>query len=121
MKITVLVVDDSSQMRQLLSFTLKDAGYDVVSAVNGNDALNKLTEMHIDIVVADLNMPWMDGISHVKELRRSETTKHTPIIMICTADHEDEKAEGKRAGADGCLVKPFTPQQLLEVVRQFVP
>ncbi len=117
---TVLIVDDSTSMRQLVSFTLKDAGYEIVEAVNGRDALNKLNGKKIEMVITDLNMPEMDGIELIRQLRNNSGFRFTPIVMLTTESQESKKQEGKRAGASGWIVKPFTPEQLIAVVKKFV-
>lgn len=115
-----LVVDDSASMRQLVSFTIKEAGFDVIVAENGKDALAKLGGQKVDMVVTDLNMPEMDGITLIKQLRSLPAYKFTPIVMLTTESQESKKQEGKSAGASGWIVKPFSPDKLLEVVRKFV-
>lgn len=120
MEKTVLIVDDSTSMRQLVSFTLKDAGYNVIEASDGRDALNKINGSKISLVITDLNMPGMDGISFIKALRNQPNFRFTPIIMLTTESQEAKKAEGRRAGASGWIVKPFTPEQLIEIVKKFV-
>jgi len=115
-----LVVDDSASMRQLVSFTIKDAGYDVSVAENGKDALAKLSNGKVDMVITDLNMPDMDGIELIKKLRAMPDYKFTPIIMLTTESQELKKQEGRQAGASGWIVKPFSPEQLLGVVKKFV-
>jgi two-component system chemotaxis response regulator CheY len=117
---TILIVDDSASMRQLVTFALKDAGYDVIAAVDGKDALGKLTGTKVDMVVTDLNMPNMDGITLIKQLRSSINSKFTPVVMLTTESQESKKQEGKTAGASGWLVKPFTPDKLIEVIKKFV-
>jgi two-component system chemotaxis response regulator CheY len=117
---TVLIVDDSASMRQLVSFALKDSGYDVIDAVNGKDAMNKLNGTKIDMVITDLNMPEMDGIEFIKQLRTKSGYKFTPIVMLTTESQESKKQEGKQAGASGWIVKPFTPEQLIDIVKKFV-
>lgn len=117
---TLLIVDDSASMRQLVTFALKGAGYDVIAAVNGKDALSKVAGARIDMVVTDLNMPEMDGITLIKQLRSSPATKFTPVVMLTTESQESRKVEGKQAGASGWIVKPFTPDQLIETVKRFV-
>ncbi len=116
---TVLIVDDSASMRQLVSFALKDAGYNVVDAVNGRDALNKLNGGKIEVVITDLNMPEMDGIELIKQLRLKPGYKFTPIVMLTTESQESKKQEGRQAGASGWIVKPFTPEQLVDTVKKF--
>ncbi len=115
-----LVVDDSASMRQLLSFAIKDAGYDVLVAENGKDALTKLGGAKVDMVITDLNMPEMDGIEFIKQLRGMTDYRFAPIVMLTTESQEEKKQEGRRAGASGWIVKPFSPEQLLNVVRKFM-
>ncbi|OGW42343.1 MAG: two-component system response regulator [Nitrospirae bacterium GWD2_57_9] len=115
-----LVVDDSASIRQLVSFTLTEAGHEVLSAENGSDALQKLSGSKIDMVITDLNMPDMDGIELIRKLRSMDDYRFSPILMLTTESQEAKKQEGKRAGASGWIVKPFSPQQLLTVVRKFV-
>jgi two-component system chemotaxis response regulator CheY len=115
-----LIVDDSASMRQLMSFTIKDAGYGVLVAENGKDALGKLNGEKVDMVITDLNMPEMDGIELIKQLRAMPGYKFAPIVMLTTESQEARKQEGRQAGASGWIVKPFSPVQLLDVVRKFV-
>jgi two-component system chemotaxis response regulator CheY len=115
-----LIVDDSSSMRQLVSFTIKDAGFDVLQAENGKDALFKLGGSTVDMVITDLNMPEMDGIELIRKLRATPEHKFTPIVMLTTESQEAKKQEGKLAGASGWIVKPFSPENLLSVVKRFV-
>lgn len=114
----ILAVDDSSSMRQMVSFTLKGAGYEVVEAVDGQDALNKAKSDRFDLIVTDVNMPVMDGITFIKNLRGEANYKFTPMLMLTTESASDKKAEGKAAGATGWIVKPFNPEQLLNVVKK---
>jgi two-component system chemotaxis response regulator CheY len=116
---TVLIVDDSASMRQLVSFALRDAGYDVIDAINGKDAMNKLNGTKIEMVITDLNMPEMDGIEFIKQVRNNPGYKFTPIVMLTTESQESRKQEGKQAGASGWIVKPFTPEQLIDIVKKF--
>jgi len=116
---TVLVVDDSVSMRQLVAFSLKEAGYDVVSAVHGKEALEIIDGTRVDIVITDLNMPEMNGIEFIKQLRGRSEYKVTPIVMLMTEAQESKKQEGRKAGASGWIVKPFTPQQLVKAVKEF--
>ena len=116
----ILVVDDSASMRQLVSFTLKDAGFDVVEAPDGTEAVKVSATSKVDMVVTDLNMPNMDGIELIRTLRGRSDYKFTPILMLTTESQETKKLEGKQAGASGWIVKPFTPEQLLGVVRKFI-
>lgn len=117
---TFLIVDDSASMRQLVSFTIKEAGYDVLAAENGKDALAKLEGAKIHMIITDLNMPEMDGVELIKLLRARPDYKFTPIIMLTTESQEAKKQEGKQAGASGWIVKPFSSEQLLDVVKKFV-
>ena len=117
---TVLIVDDSASMRQLVAFALQDAGYDVISAVDGMDAMAKSGGAKISMVVTDLNMPQMDGLELIRQLRTKPAYRFTPIVMLTTESQESKKQEGKKAGASGWIVKPFTPEQLIGVVKKFV-
>lgn len=113
---TILAVDDSTSMRQMVSFTLKSAGHTVTEAVDGVDALTKAKSQSFDLVISDVNMPNMDGISLIKELRTLPSFKFTPILMLTTESTGDKKSEGKSAGATGWIVKPFNPEQLLSTI-----
>ncbi len=112
----ILAVDDSASMRQMVSFTLKGAGHDVVEAVDGVDALNKAKTQKFDLVISDVNMPNMDGITLIKELRGLPDFKFTPMLMLTTESAGDKKQQGKAAGATGWIVKPFNPDQLLATI-----
>lgn len=113
----ILAVDDSASMRQMVSFTLKGAGHDVVEAGDGEEAL-KLAKAQsgIDLVISDINMPNMDGISLIKHLRALPSYKFTPILMLTTESSTEKKGEGRAAGATGWIVKPFNPEQLLATI-----
>jgi two-component system, chemotaxis family, chemotaxis protein CheY len=115
---TILTVDDSASMRQMVSFTLKGAGFSVVEAVDGMDALAKAKSGKVDLVLTDVNMPRMDGISLIKALRVLPGYKFTPILMLTTESGADKKTEGKSAGATGWIVKPFNPDQLLATIKK---
>lgn len=115
---SILAVDDSASMRQMVSFTLKGAGYEVIEAVDGVDALNKAKGKKIDLVVTDVNMPNMDGITLIKELRGLPNYKFIPMLMLTTESGADKKAQGRAAGATGWIVKPFNPDQLLKTVKK---
>lgn len=117
---TVLIVDDSASMRQLVSFALKSAGYDVVAAMHGKDALEKMNGVRVEMVITDLNMPEMDGIEFIRRVRARAANKFTPIVMLTTESQETKKQEGKQVGASGWIVKPFKPNELVDVVRKFV-
>ncbi len=114
----ILIVDDSSSIRQMVGLTLKGVGHEIVEAVDGRDALDKAKAGGIDMVVTDLNMPNMDGITLIKELRALPAFKFTPILMLTTESQGSRKQEGKAAGATGWMVKPFKPDQLLGIVKK---
>jgi two-component system, chemotaxis family, chemotaxis protein CheY len=119
---TVLIVDDSATMRQMVNFTLTGAGFIVVEAGDGADAVKKLTAgTKPNLVITDLNMPNMDGISLIKEIRKMGTLKFTPILMLTTESTDDKKKEGQAAGATGWIVKPFNPEQMLKVIAKVLP
>lgn len=119
---TVLVVDDSSTMRQMVAYTLKNAGYDVVEAGNGKEAVSKLNGgTKPALVVTDLNMPEMDGITLITEIRKMAAFKFTPILMLTTESADDKKKAGQAAGATGWIVKPFNPEQMLKVIQKVLP
>jgi two-component system, chemotaxis family, chemotaxis protein CheY len=115
---TIMTVDDSSSIRQMVSFTLNEAGYNVVEAVDGMDAMSKLNGAAINMLITDLNMPNMDGITLIKNVRTNAPTKFIPIIMLTTESQAEKKLEGKAAGATGWIVKPFTQDQLLGVIKK---
>ncbi|WP_277656075.1 response regulator [Seleniivibrio woodruffii] len=115
---TILTVDDSASIRQMVKFTLTKEGYAVVEASDGKDALAKIAGRKIDMVVTDLNMPNMDGITLIKELRAKPEFRFTPIIMLTTESQDSKKSEGKAAGATGWIVKPFQPEQLVSVTKK---
>lgn len=114
----IMTVDDSASIRQMVSFTLKQGGYDVLEAVDGKDALAKLANKKVDMLITDLNMPNLDGIGLIKSVRASGLNKFIPIVMLTTESQESRKQEGKAAGATGWIVKPFNPEQLLAVVKK---
>jgi two-component system, chemotaxis family, chemotaxis protein CheY len=114
----ILTADDSASVRQMVTFTLKNAGYEVVEAVDGKDALSKLNGSPIHMVITDLNMPNLDGIGLVKGIRANPAYKFIPVILLTTESQESKKLEGKTAGATGWIVKPFKPEQLIAVVKK---
>jgi two-component system chemotaxis response regulator CheY len=120
MKKKILIADDSASMRQLVSFTLMDAGYSVISANNGRDALSIAETAEVDMVVTDLNMPELDGIGLVRGLRQMPGFRYTPVVMLTTESQKDMKQQGKDAGASGWITKPFTPDSLLRTIRKFL-
>lgn len=117
----VLAVDDSKTMRDMVSFTLRGAGYDVVEANDGEDALSKLGGDSVNLVITDINMPRLDGIGLIKKLRADPSYKSTPILVLTTESEGSKKDEGRQAGATGWIVKPFDPDQLLKVVQKVCP
>lgn len=112
----ILAVDDSASMRQMVSYTLKSAGHQVIEAVDGLDAFNKAKSCKLDLVITDVNMPNRDGISLIKDLRALPTYRYTPMLMLTTESNPEKKQQGKAAGATGWLVKPFNPDQLLKTI-----
>ena len=118
MKKKVLTVDDSRTMRDMVSFTLKGAGYEVVEAADGQQALNVIGGTKVDLVITDLNMPVMDGLTLIKRLRAMPTHRTLPILMLTTESDDGKKAEGRSAGATGWIVKPFNPEKLISVVQK---
>ncbi len=113
-----LTVDDSKTMREMVSFTLKGAGFDVIEAEDGQAALNVLGNSPIDVIITDLNMPVMNGIELIKKLRENPLYKFTPILMLTTESDDSKKSEGKTVGATGWIVKPFNPEKLIQVVNK---
>lgn len=117
---TILTVDDSASIRQMVSFTLKSAGYEVVEAVDGMDGLDKAKSKGFNLVLTDQNMPRMDGIGLIKNLRGMPAYRSVPILMLTTESSDAMKQQGRAAGATGWLVKPFDPQKLIEVVKKVI-
>ncbi len=118
---TVLAVDDSQTMRDMVSFTLRNAGFDVKLAVDGKNAIDVLGGKPIDLIITDINMPNMNGIELIQEVRRLTAYKATPILILTTESDGTRKAEGKAAGATGWIVKPFDPDKLIQVVNKVCP
>ena len=118
---SILAVDDSASMRQMVSFTLRSSGYDVIEAIDGQDALDKIGDRHVDLVLTDQNMPRMDGLTLIRELRCVDRFKRTPILMLTTESSDEMKQAGRAAGATGWMVKPFDPQRLLEIISKVLP
>ncbi len=112
----ILAVDDSASMRQMVNFTLKGAGYQVVQAVDGVEALEYARQNSVDLVLTDVNMPRMDGITLVRELRSLPTYRYVPMLVLTTESSQEKKMQGKQAGATGWIVKPFNPEQLLATI-----
>jgi two-component system, chemotaxis family, chemotaxis protein CheY len=116
----ILVVDDSTSLRQVQEIVLSGAGYEVIQAVDGKDALAKLAAGPVHLVLTDLNMPNLDGVGLVRAVRADPVHRLTPVIMVTTESQDERKREGKAAGATGWVVKPFTPEQLVAVVRKVI-
>ncbi len=117
---TILAVDDSGSLRQMVAFSLTTAGYKVVQAVDGVDGLNKAKDSVVDLVLTDQNMPNMDGLTLIQNLRGLSTYAKVPILMLTTESSDEMKAKGKAAGANGWLVKPFDPKRLIDVVNKVI-
>lgn len=117
---TVMVVDDSTSLRQVVAIALRGAGYEVIEASDGKDALGKLNGSKIHLIISDVNMPNMDGITMVREVKKMASYKFTPIIMLTTEADEGKKMAGKEAGAKAWIVKPFQPEQMLAAVAKLV-
>jgi two-component system chemotaxis response regulator CheY len=114
----ILSVDDSASVRQMVTFTLEGAGYEVVTAVDGVDAVERLKTTPVDLIITDLNMPNKDGIELVRQVRTMPAFKFVPIVLLTTESEETRKQEGRAAGATGWIVKPFKQDQLLAVVKR---
>lgn len=117
---TILIVDDSASLRQVVSIALKGAGYEVIEGCDGKDALGKMTGQKIHLIVSDVNMPNMDGFTFVQEVKKLPAYKFTPVIMLTTEAGDDKKAAGQAAGAKAWMVKPFQPQQMIDAVAKLV-
>jgi two-component system, chemotaxis family, chemotaxis protein CheY len=118
---TVLIVDDSATMRQMVSFTLKQAGFAVLEAGDGQQGLERLAGARVDLIVTDLNMPRMDGIELIRHVRSLAASKHLPILMLTTESQQEKRQQGRAAGATGWMVKPFEPQKLLQTIAKVLP
>jgi two-component system chemotaxis response regulator CheY len=115
---TIMTVDDSASLRQMVSVVLRGGGYEVVEAVDGLDALSKLQGRELHLFLTDMNMPKMDGLEFTRRLRAMPQYKFVPIVLLTTESHSDKKQQGKAAGATAWIVKPFNPDQLLAVVKK---
>jgi two-component system, chemotaxis family, chemotaxis protein CheY len=116
----ILAADDSLSLRQVVKLVLTEAGYDVIEAVDGKDALAKLAGGPVNLILTDLNMPNLDGVGLIKAVRADPAHRLTPIVMVTTESSDDKKQQGKSAGATGWVVKPFSPDQLLAVVKKVI-
>jgi two-component system, chemotaxis family, chemotaxis protein CheY len=117
---TILIVDDSSSVRQVVGIALKGAGYSVIEGCDGRDALSKLTGQKVHLIISDVNMPNMDGITFLKSVKAMPAYRFTPVIMLTTESQEEKKREGQMAGAKAWVVKPFQPPTLLAAVEKLV-
>ena len=117
---TILAIDDSASIRQMVAFTLKSSGYEVVEAVDGMDGLDKAKSKSFNLILTDQNMPRMDGLTLIKNLRAMPQYKTVPILMLTTESSDVMKQQGRAVGATGWLVKPFDPQKLIEVVKKVI-
>ena len=118
---TILIADDSSSLRQMVAMTLTQAGYEVIEAVHGKDAVEKAVNKIIHLVITDLNMPVMNGIELIRQLRSGTAHRFTPMLMLTTESDATKKQEGRAAGATGWILKPFNPDQLLAVIKKVLP
>lgn len=117
---SILTVDDSASIRQMVTYTLESTGHHVIEAIDGLDALKRAHDHKVDLVITDINMPNMDGIAFIKELRALPSYKYIPILLLTTESSAEKKMEGKSAGATGWLVKPFDPEKLLATLRRIL-
>lgn len=117
---TIMIVDDSASLRQVVGIALRGAGYDVLEASDGKDALGKLKGQKVHLMISDVNMPNMDGISFVKAVKQIPAYKFTPIVMLTTESQDAKKKEGQEAGAKAWVLKPFKPEQMIGVVQKLV-
>lgn len=117
---TIMIIDDSASIRQVVNLTLKKSGYDAIEAIDGKDALGKLDGQKINLIICDVNMPNMDGITFLRELKQNPGYKFTPVIMLTTESQEAKMQEGKAAGAKAWVVKPFKPENMLSAIEKLI-
>lgn len=117
---TILIVDDSASLRQIVAIALKGAGYEVIEAGDGNEGLEKLQGQKVNLIVSDVNMPNMDGLTMVSQIKQDPGYKFTPVIMLTTESQDDMKQKGKEIGVKAWMVKPFKPEQMLDAVSKLV-
>jgi two-component system chemotaxis response regulator CheY len=117
---TIMIVDDSASLRQVVGIALRGAGYEVLEASDGRDALGKLKGQKVHLMISDVNMPNMDGISFVKAVKQIPAYKFTPVVMLTTESQDAKKKEGQEAGAKAWVLKPFKPEQMIGVVQKLV-
>jgi two-component system, chemotaxis family, chemotaxis protein CheY len=120
MKKTILIVDDSESVREVVKFTLENAGYEVLAGMDGNDALQYLNGQTLHLVLTDLHMPHLDGIQLIRAVRAKEDYRYVPILLLTTESQATKKQEAKEAGATGWIVKPFVQEKLLEVIQKVI-
>lgn len=118
---TILAADDSASMREMIQFTLKNAGYNVIQAADGREALDKVGASAPDMLITDLNMPNMDGLELIRQVRALPQCRYIPIVMLTTESQDDKKQAGRAAGASGWIVKPFRSEQLVMVAKKLLP
>lgn len=116
----ILIVDDSESIREVVSFTLENEGYSIISAVDGKDALTQLDGKHLDLIITDLHMPNMNGIELIKEVRKMDAYKRIPILFLTTESQAAKKMEAKEAGATGWIIKPFVPAKLIAAINKVI-
>ena len=117
---TILIVDDSTSLRQVIAIALKGAGYEVIEGADGQDGLNKLSGQRVNLIISDVNMPNMDGLTMVSKIKENPQYKFTPIIMLTTESGSDMKERGRAAGVKAWMVKPFKPEQMLDAVSKLI-
>lgn len=117
---TILIIDDSASIRQIVGLALRGAGFDILEAADGVQALSRCDGRKMHLIISDVNMPNMDGITFVRELKKNPTYKFTPVIMLTTEGSAEKMAEGKAAGVKAWVVKPFRPEQMLEAVNKLI-
>jgi len=120
MPATIMTADDSASMRRMITFTLQQAGYDVVEAIDGKEALKRLYSTPVQMLITDLNMPNVDGIELIECVRAMPQYKYLPIIMLTTESEEARKQQGRAAGASGWIIKPFRGEQLVALAKRFI-
>lgn len=118
---TIMIVDDAPSVRKIVGMALREAGYEVVEASNGEDAAHKLDGRKLDLVICDLNMPIMDGIGFLETIRSQQNYRFTPVIMLTTETAEEKKTQARAAGAKAWLTKPFQPSTMLSAVAKVCP
>jgi two-component system chemotaxis response regulator CheY len=121
MKRKILIVDDSESMREVIASGLETSGFDVIKGINGEDGLKRLRSIdYADLIITDLNMPVMDGITFLKEVRKDKVYKFIPVIILTTESQETKKQEAKNAGATGWIIKPFSKEKLVTVIKKII-